>query len=274
MERGSPAMPALRQVARAVRTRFAGPEPRLVPADADAVRAERDLCHQVISSATADAIFTTGEGGVITFFSEGAERLTGYTAAEAIGRMHGLDLHVADEIAAVARELGVEPGKAVFSTLARRGADTREWTFVRKDGSHVRVAHTVTVHRDHRGKVVGSVGVAHDISARHRSEQALRTSEERFRALSEHAPVGIVQTDEHANCWYANRRFCELVGAYRGRGARSGMAGGAAPRRPRGPARRVVAHSRGGRRVRRRVPGRPARRHDHARARHRRPDPG
>jgi diguanylate cyclase (GGDEF)-like protein/PAS domain S-box-containing protein len=188
------------------------PEPTTAELTAAAVRAERDLYHQVISSATADAIFTTGEGGVITFFSEGAERLTGYTAAEAVGRMHGLDLHVGDEIAAAARELGVEPGRAVFSTLARSGADTREWTFVRKDGSQVRVAHTVTLHRDHRGKVVGSVGVAHDISARHLSEQALRTSEERFRALSEHAPVGIVQTDEHANCWYANRRFCELVG--------------------------------------------------------------
>jgi diguanylate cyclase (GGDEF)-like protein/PAS domain S-box-containing protein len=186
------------------------------PAETDRIaarlRAERNLYSQVIASATADAIFTTGEGGVITFFSEGAERLTGYTAADVVGVMHGIDLHVDDEIATVARELGVEPGRTVFTTLARSGADTREWTFVRKDGSHVRVAHTVTVHRDERGNVVGFVGVAHDITARHRSEQALRGSEERFRALSEHARVGIVQTDEHANCWYANRRFCELVG--------------------------------------------------------------
>jgi diguanylate cyclase (GGDEF)-like protein/PAS domain S-box-containing protein len=265
MERGSPAMPALRQIVRVARSTLAGPALRLVPAGAlvgalialgtlwpaveswplvalcavtgaaggllagrlrsrrrtvtadvgpvtTALRAERDLYHQVIASATADAIFTTGEGGVITFFSDGAERLTGYTAAEVVGVMHGIDLHVGDEIASVARELGVEPGRSVFTTLAQSGADTREWTLVRKDGSQVRVAHTVTTHHDDRGNLVGFVGVAHDISARHRSEQALRQSEERFRALTEHAPVGIVQTDEHANCWYANRRFCELVG--------------------------------------------------------------
>ena len=221
MDSGSPAMPALRRIQRAARAILAGPSLRLVPAGqepagpdqvAAALRAERDLYSQVIASATADAIFTTGETGVITFFSDGAERLTGYTAAEVVGIKHGVDLHVAEEIAAVALELGVAPGRTVFTTLARSGAHTREWTFVRKDGSHVRVAHTVTMHRDEHGNVVGYVGVAHDISARHASEQALRGSEERFRALSEHAPVGIVQTDEHANCWYANRRFCELVG--------------------------------------------------------------
>src|SRR5581483_9682666 len=91
-------------------------------------------------------------------------------------------------------------------------AATREWTFVRADGSHVRVSHTVTTQRDPGGNVVGYVGLAHDITARHEAELALRKSEERFRALSEHAPVGIVQTDERGNCWYANRRFCELVG--------------------------------------------------------------
>jgi diguanylate cyclase (GGDEF)-like protein/PAS domain S-box-containing protein len=176
------------------------------------MRAERDLYRQVLSSATADAIFTTGRDGVITYFSEGAERLTGYTAEETVGVLRGIDLHVRDEVDGVARELGVASGRPVFTSLAMDGAATREWTFVRKDGSHVRVAHTVTAQRDEEGEVVGFVGVAHDITARHHSEQALRISEQRFRALSEHAPVGIVQTDRYAHCWYANRRFCELVG--------------------------------------------------------------
>ena len=74
----------------------------------------------------------------------------------------------------------------------------------------------MTTQRDASGAVVGFVGLAHDITARHQSEQALRKSEERFRALSEHAPVGIVQTDEHGSCWYANRRFCELAGRSEG----------------------------------------------------------
>jgi diguanylate cyclase (GGDEF)-like protein/PAS domain S-box-containing protein len=176
------------------------------------LRAERDHYSRVLAAATGDAIFTTGADGVITFFNGGAERLLGYAAGEVVGRLRGLDLHLPGEIEAAARELGVEPGRAVFLTLASRGAESREWTFVRADGSHVRVAHTVTPLRDEHGEIVGHVGLAHDITARHRGEQALRKSEQRFRALSEHAPVGILQTDERGSCWYANGRFCELAG--------------------------------------------------------------
>ncbi len=218
-------MPGEHRMRRAARARFGGPGRRVVPpaaaetadpaALAAAVRAERDNYYQMLAAATADAIFTTSLTGVITFFNEGAERLLGYEAANVVGKMRGIDLHLAEEVAAVAEELGVEPGRAVFTTLAQ-GAHTREWTFVRADGSHVRVTHTVTTQRDASGAVVGFVGLAHDITARHQSEQALRKSEERFRALSEHAPVGIVQTDEHGSCWYANRRFCELAGRCEG----------------------------------------------------------
>ena len=218
-------MPGEHRMRRAARARFGGPGRRVVPpaaadtadpaALAAAVRAERDNYYQMLAAATADAIFTTSLTGVITFFNEGAERLLGYEAANVVGKMRGIDLHLAEEVAAVAEELGVEPGRAVFTTLAQ-GAHTREWTFVCADGSHVRVTHTVTTQRDASGAVVGFVGLAHDITARHQSEQALRKSEERFRALSEHAPVGIVQTDEHGSCWYANRRFCELAGRCEG----------------------------------------------------------
>ncbi len=201
---------------RPARALLGGLRPRVVRAEHEAVvarlRAERDHYSRVLAAATGDAIFTTGADGRITFFNGGAERLLGYSADEVVGRMRGLDLHLPEEIDAAARELGVEPGRAVFLTLADRGAESREWTFVRGDGSHVRVTHTVTPLRDEHGEVVGHVGLAHDITARHRGEQALRKSEQRFRALSEHAPVGILQTDEGGGCWYANARFCEIVG--------------------------------------------------------------
>ncbi len=200
----------MRQSARAV---FGGRGRRVDPASATAsIRAERDNYSQMLAAATGDAIFTTSPTGVITFFNEGAERLLGYRADDVVGKMRGLELHVWEEIVAVAAELGVEPGREVFTTIAGNAADTREWSFVRADGMRVRVSHTVTTQRDPNGAVVGYVGLAHDITARHQAELALRKSEERFRALSEHAPVGIVQTDELGNCWYANRRFCELVG--------------------------------------------------------------
>ncbi|OHC65289.1 MAG: hypothetical protein A2040_08080 [Rhodocyclales bacterium GWA2_65_19] len=40
----------------------------------------------------------------------------------------------------------------------------------------------------------------------------LRESEERFRMLATHAPVGIYQIDTEGNCLFVNRRWCEIAG--------------------------------------------------------------
>lgn len=44
------------------------------------------------------------------------------------------------------------------------------------------------------------------------SEEALGTNEKRFRALTEHSPMGIFEADDHGHNIYSNRRFCALVG--------------------------------------------------------------
>ncbi|MCK9386884.1 MAG: EAL domain-containing protein [Sulfuritalea sp.] len=40
----------------------------------------------------------------------------------------------------------------------------------------------------------------------------LKESEERFRMLATHAPVGIYQIDTQGNCLFVNRRWCEIAG--------------------------------------------------------------
>ena len=44
------------------------------------------------------------------------------------------------------------------------------------------------------------------------AEEGLRASEERFRMLSTHAPVGIFQTDVDGECVYVNERWSRLTG--------------------------------------------------------------
>ena len=55
-------------------------------------------------------------------------------------------------------------------------------------------------------------GFLRDISELERASAALRDSETRFRALSQLAPVGIVQTDTNGKYTFANVRWCELTG--------------------------------------------------------------
>ena len=51
-----------------------------------------------------------------------------------------------------------------------------------------------------------------DISDRKQSEEALRKSEERFRAITSHSPAGIFQTDMQGDCTYVNPRWSEITG--------------------------------------------------------------
>ncbi len=67
--------------------------------------------------------------------------------------------------------------------------------------------------RDAQGTAVQMLGVCSDVTEQTESEIALRQAEEKFRILATHAPVGIIHTDPHGNCLFANQTWCEIVEA-------------------------------------------------------------
>ncbi len=62
------------------------------------------------------------------------------------------------------------------------------------------------------GRAVKLFGAFQDITERRAAEAAIRESEERFRTLAQHAPVGIFQTDANGLCRYVNARWSALAG--------------------------------------------------------------
>ena len=66
--------------------------------------------------------------------------------------------------------------------------------------------------RDAAGQVLRWFGTCTDIDDRRRTEETLRESERRHRALLENAPVGVVHTSMTGQIEYANDAFCQLVG--------------------------------------------------------------
>ncbi len=67
--------------------------------------------------------------------------------------------------------------------------------------------------RDDNGRVTSALNLAIDITERKRSEEALRESEEQYRAFFELALVGIAQVDPATGrLLQVNARFCEITG--------------------------------------------------------------
>jgi diguanylate cyclase (GGDEF)-like protein/PAS domain S-box-containing protein len=137
-----------------------------------------------------NAVIATDLNGIIVVFNPAAERLLGYRASELVGKHSPVVYHDPAELQTRAAELGIELGRRVSPgfdacvALARRGeTDSREWTFIRKDGSRVPVSLTMTMLRNGDGEPAGYLGIARDISAEKQAEQELRESESRFRGV-------------------------------------------------------------------------------------------
>jgi two-component system cell cycle sensor histidine kinase/response regulator CckA len=72
---------------------------------------------------------------------------------------------------------------------------------------------TITPLRNADGVIARYIAIKQDISDRKRAEEALRQSEEQFRAMFDLASVGIAQADPRTGQWVrVNRKMCEITG--------------------------------------------------------------
>jgi PAS domain S-box-containing protein len=148
------------------------------------------LLEKILESATETSIIATDPTGIITIFNSGAERMLGYDAGDMIGKQTPALFHVAEEVEQRGRELTAELGVQVegFQVFVCKpeidGAEAREWTYVRRDGTCVQVMLVVTAIRDEEGGILGYLGVAQDITQRKHAERHLRNAKEAAEAAS------------------------------------------------------------------------------------------
>jgi PAS domain S-box-containing protein len=130
---------------------------------------------QLLDSASGTAFIATDLEGVITWFSPGAEQLLGYSAGDIVGRTTPMPFHESREILSRAQKLRITPGYEVVTHPVAHGADqdTRDWTYVRRDGSRLTVSVSVTAVRDDEGNPVSFLSVVRDVTDRRAAEQAL-----------------------------------------------------------------------------------------------------
>jgi PAS domain S-box-containing protein len=110
-----------------------------------------------------DAIVTKDLDGIITSWNRGAERLFGYTAAEAVGRPITTILIPHDRLDEEREILG----------RIRRGEHVDHYETIRrcKDGSLLDISLTVSPLKDAEGKIVGASKIARDITELRRTQE-------------------------------------------------------------------------------------------------------
>lgn len=140
-------------------------------------RAERStaLLAAIVDSSD-DAIVSKTLDGIITSWNPSAERIFGYSSAEAIGKHITLIIphdRLDEETNIIER---LRRGERVdhFRTLRRR-----------KDGSLFNASLTISPIKDSQGNIIGASKIARDITAEVRADEALRVSERELRRLSE-----------------------------------------------------------------------------------------
>ncbi len=162
----------------------------------EAALKESERRYRELVENASDVVFEVDAKGSVTFVNLAAEKLTGLSRNEFVGK-HYLDFVPQEFKKQVERFYGIQ--------LVKRQPDSYyEYPMIGKDGGELWLGQRVhLVTRDE--EVVGFQAICRDITERHCAEERLRESEARFRELSELLPQLVFEVDDNLKFTFINR---------------------------------------------------------------------
>ncbi len=157
-----------------------------------------------------DAIISKTLDGTITSWNRGAERLLGYTAAEAVGR-HISMLFPKDRLA--------EQPRILAKLICGERIDHFETVRLAKDGRAVEVSLTVSPIKNASGRIVGASKILRDLS---QSRRALHESEQSLHMAIAAGEIGTWRWDLAADTVEMSDRAWRLLGSPQNRTSGAG----------------------------------------------------
>jgi diguanylate cyclase (GGDEF)-like protein/PAS domain S-box-containing protein len=146
-----------------------------------------------------DAIIGKTTEGVITSWNSAAEKMYGYTSAEAVGRDLSLLVPPGKQSEMLALLHNLKNGQSLTSFETQR---------VTKQGTVLDVSLSTSPIKDFKGQVTGASTIARDITAHKRAEERLKLQS----AALEAAANAIVITDSQGSIIWANAAFTTMTG--------------------------------------------------------------
>lgn len=166
--------------------------------------AQEDKFRGLLESAPDAMVIVDAKGQVVLVNSQ-AEKMFGYRRDELLGR--SIEVLVPDASRGVhAGHRGSYSGHPRARAMGA-GLDLRAR---RKDGSEFPVEISLSPLETPEGLLVSSA--IRDVTQRRRDAQMLNESLERFRALAESSPIGIVHTSPQGSVDYANQTWSRITG--------------------------------------------------------------
>jgi len=166
----------------------------------DALRAA-SLYNRSLIEASLDPLVTISAHGKITDVNAATEQVTGYSRDELIGTDFA-DYFTDREKAGSGYEQAFKEGAVKDYELEIR----------HRDGDLTPVIYNASVYYDHFGKVAGLFAAARNITKQKRAEQALRDSEEQYRAVFHNAGIGIKVLNRDRRINRANPALLNMLG--------------------------------------------------------------
>jgi PAS domain S-box-containing protein len=162
-----------------------------------AVGSDVSYYEQMIDSITEYEVIRLDENGVISSWHPGAQRLTGYTASEIVGRPVSV-FYTPEDIAAGRPQ-------QELSTAVETGRCETEGCRVRKDGSRFWASISVTPIRDRDGSLVGYVKIARDLTERREQQLAGLAVEQMLDAITDYEVIRL-DPDGYVRSWSPGAR--------------------------------------------------------------------
>jgi len=172
--------------------------------EAELALMKSNILNEQVSEQSRTFTWETNSEGVYTFVTPVVEKVLGYHPDELIGKKTVWELHP---------EKGREKfKKEIFENFkTSKKISGLENPMITKEGKTIWIESSGIPVFDNEGNIIKHRGSDTDITERKKAEEALRSSEQKYRTLLENAFDGIYLL-EGRKYIYANKQFCRLTG--------------------------------------------------------------